>query len=912
MSKQAAIKTMLLGGVAAFSMSPAFSQEAPGDEGNRDSIIVTGTRISDFEAPTPVTAISQVQLQRKAIVRVSELIDDIPALAANQNTGRSSAPVGASNFDLRSLGPARTLLLIDGRRVAASDPTGAFDTNLIPASLIERVEIVTGGASAAYGSDAVSGVVNITLDHDFVGVKGDVQYGVSTYDDVQAPAVSLAAGHAFADDRLHIVASFDYYDNEGQTNESTRPWGRRGYAQVTNTNPPPVRIASPDAVFSQLTDGGVSALRNIPALRGIQFGEGGEVLPFTYGESVGSTYMIGGDGGSLLGMANVYPEVARISGFSRATYELTDSIDIYADVLIAKTDIYSDGTTATNRGDIAIDIDNAFLPQEVRDIMVANSVDTFYMGRIGVEEGPFANTVDNKFKRYGLGAKGELGANWTWDAVVQHIQNDYYREDINNRNVRRYSLGVDAVIDPVTNDPICRSLLNNPGSTNPDIANCVPINVFGPGSVDQAALDYIGGAAVLDSEQTQTLVAVNLQGSPFSTWAGDVSVAVGGEWRKDEIDASSDPLSQQRGWITVNPQPLSGEVSVKEAYGEVVVPLMADQPMGYLLDVNGAVRVTDYSTSGTVMAWKAGMNYAPTPDIRFRGTYSRDIRAPSVNELFSGQNQSITNMIDPRDNSNPTVVALTGGNPSLDPELSNAWTAGVVLTPGWASGLRLSFDYYSFKIEDAIAALDAQTVIDNCFILMQTSLCDSISEGPTGMITQVQATLLNAASAKSHGFDVEFNYGVPVFNGAIDFRVLATHIGELSTTISGVKQDLVSQLGTESGGGVPEWRFVAGAQYSDDRFGAGFLVRYIDDGVNRVGYVDGVDIDENFIPSKTYVDVNLDYYVTQNIQVYGKINNLFNVEPALAPSPITSPSYHGGAYHDRIGRYFKIGARFQF
>ena len=134
----------------------------------------------------------------------------------------------------------------------------------------------------------------------------------------------------------------------------------------------------------------------------------------------------------------------------------------------------------------------------------------------------------------------------------------------------------------------------------------------------------------------------------------------------------------------------------------------------------------------------------------------------------------------------------------------------------------------------------------------------------------------------------------------------------MSTTISGVKQDLVSQLGTESGGGVPEWRFVAGAQYSDDRFGAGFLVRYIDDGVNRVGYVDGVDIDENFIPSKTYVDVNLDYYVTQNIQVYGKINNLFNVEPALAPSPITSPSYHGGAYHDRIGRYFKIGARFQF
>ncbi|WP_165793830.1 TonB-dependent receptor plug domain-containing protein [Hyphococcus luteus] len=911
MKTQLKLKTALLSCASACVMAaqPAWAQ----DEGVQDTITVTGTRISDFDAPTPVTAFDEEEIDRKAVFRISDLVVDVPAFVPHQNIGKFSEAIGTSYFNLRGLGFARTLTLLDGRRLAPTSPDGIVDTNVIPLSLIKKVEIVTGGASAAYGSDAVSGVVNLTLDHRLEGVKGDIQYGISTYDDVSAPAVSLAAGHSFADDRLHIVAGFDFYDNNGQLAQGTRPWGDDNTALVTLPDGPPNRTQANNAVYSQLTYGGVSSLNNIPELQGIQFGPGGEVQPFQYGTAVGSTWMIGGDGVSMANEANIYPKVSRQAGYARATFDLTDTTELFADALYSHTYAFSDSAyVSTNRSPLAIDIDNPFLPQGVRDIMMDNGVDTYYLRRILGEQGPITNANDIDYQRYGAGAKGELSGGWNWDVTFQYSKSNFYREDGGNTNLRRLSLGTDVVLDPMTNDPVCRSSLNNPSSTDPDIANCVPVNLFGEGSLNGSALDYISGTAVLDSEQKQTLVSFNLSGSPFQTWAGDVSVAVGGEWRKDELSATTDPISAMTGWYAVNSQPLSGEVSVKEAYTEVVVPLMSDQPMGYSMDVNGAARVTDYSTSGTVVTWKAGMNYSPTPDIRFRGTYSRDIRAPSVNELFSGQSQFVNQLVDPRDNSNPTVPLLTGGNPTLDPEKSNAWTVGVVLTPGFANGLSLSFDYYSFKIKDAIASLDGQTIVDNCFILMQTSLCDAIMQNSNGNITEVQATLLNAAAASAKGFDVQMDYGVPFLSGDLNFSVLANYVGELSTTISGVKSDVVGQLASETAGGVPEWRFNLGARYVTDDFAAGVLVRYVDNGVFRTAYTEGVDIDDNTIPSRTYVDVDISKRITENIQLYGKINNLFNVAPPAATTFITQPNYNGGAFHDRIGRYFKVGARFQF
>ncbi|HEY0942272.1 MAG TPA: TonB-dependent receptor [Steroidobacter sp.] len=908
-------KVALLGCVnmAVMAVSPAGAQDAA--SGLEEVVVTaTGTRISGFDAPTPLTEVSRDDLEAKAVQRVSDLLVDVPAFSANQNIGRTSASIGASNFDLRGLGTARTLLLLDGRRVAPTDPAGTIDTNIIPASLIKSIEIVTGGASAAYGSDAVSGVVNIFLDDEFEGLKGDFQYGMSSYEDVETAAASLTGGHAFMGGRLHVVGSLDYYDNRGQLRQASRPWGRNDYALITNPNGPPSQVRARDTRYSQLTNGGVATLNNIPALRGIQFGPGGTVLPFNYGTSVGSTFMIGGDGGSMADNANILPEIGRKSAFTRATFDINDSVSIYADALYSKTDAFSDSAYAVNRTPIAIGIDNAFLPQDVRDIMTANGASTFFMGRIVEEAGTTNTSIDNTVERYGFGLEGRFGDGWRWDTAVQFSRNDFHREDGNNQHLRRYAFGVDSVINPATNQPICRALLNAPNSTDPDIANCVPINIFGVGSISPQALDYFRGTAVLDSQQEQRLFGFNLSGSLFQTWAGDVAVAFGGEYREDEIKASSDPISQSNGWFAVNAKPLSGKVDVKEVYAEAVVPLLNDSPFGYAMDVNGAVRVTDYSTSGRVNTWKLGVNYSPIDQLRLRATVSRDIRAPSINELFSGQNQSVNILFDPRPDrlANVTAPLRTGGNPDLDPEISDALTVGLVYQPHWADGLRMSVDYYSFEIEDAIATLTGQQILDGCFNLGQQQLCNAITLDGTGAISLVQATLINAAAVKTSGFDIELGYSLPLGADKLDLRLLGTYVDELVTTINNVSTDVLHQLGSEASGGIPQWRFVTSARYVRPTFSAGVLVRYIDSGLYRSNFVSGVNIDDNSIPSRTYVDVDYSKTLNDHFEVYAKVNNVFDVDPPLAPSQITEPNYNSGAFHDRIGRYFKLGARVQF
>jgi iron complex outermembrane recepter protein len=901
--------------LAIMGVSTAGAQEAS-EATELEEIIVTatGTHITGFDAPTPLTTVTAKELQTKAVQRMSDLIIDVPAFSANQNIGRSSAPIGASNFDLRGLGTTRTLLLVDGRRVAPTEPTGTIDTNIIPAGLIKNLDIVTGGASAAYGSDAVSGVVNITLNDRFEGLKSDVQYGRSTYGDVSSPAASLTGGHGFVGGRLHVVGSLDYYNNHGQLVQSSRPWGRDDYALIPNSSGTPRLLEASGVRFSQLTFGGVTASNSIAALRGIQFGPGGTVQPFNYGSNVGTTFMIGGDGAALAGDANILPELERSAAFTRATFDATDRITLYADALYADFEGYSDSTFAVNRQPIPISINNAFLPQPVRDIMVANGATSFNMGRIVGEAGKTNTSVDNTVQRYGLGARGELGDTWHWDTAVQYSRTDYDRVDGNNQNLRRYSLGVDSVINPANGQPICRSLLNAPTSTDPDIANCVPINIFGAGSISQAALDYFTGASILNSEQEQTLVGVNFDGSLFTVPAGDVSLAVGGEYRKDEIVATSDPISQATGWFAVNSKPLSGDVNVKEAYAEVVVPLLRDKPAASLLDVNGAVRLTDYSTSGSVTTWKTGFNYSPVSDVRLRATLSRDIRAPSINELFSGQTQIVNILVDPRSNTAGPVPVFTGGNPTLTPETSKAYTAGVVYTPVWAQSLRMSVDYYSFEITDAISALGltGQQVLDGCFIQNQQTLCNAISFNPDGSLRQIAGTLINVAEAETSGIDVELGYAMPVGAAKMDFRLLGTYVDKLNTTLNGVTRDVVGQLGSESSGGIPKWRFVGSARYSRSTWGAGVLLRYIHSGVYRTDFVDGVDINDNTIPSKTYVDLDFSQRFGEGFEVYAKVNNVFNVDPPLAPSQITEPNYNSGAFHDRIGRYFKLGARFQF
>lgn len=874
-----------------------------------EEVVVSGSRIErvGFEAPTPVTAITSEELEMKSYRNVSQMMEDYPALEPNVTTQRNSVPIGESNWDLRGLGAQRTLLLVDGRRMAPTNPLGTVDANVLPAPLIRQVEIVTGGASAAYGSDAVSGVVNVFLDSEFEGLKGDVQFGQTQHGDAQEKSASLTGGWSFAGGRGHIVASGEVLRNEGLSRQAERDWGAKGYAVLSNPNPQgPSRLVLPNTRLARMTDGGV--IVSPGPLQYTQFLEGGTTAPFQRGENAGTVFMTGGDGASFSDEGNIAPEVERESAFVRAQYDFTDDFRAYAEVLYADAMAAYDISPNYDNGNLQIFADNAYLPQSVRDVMLANGMSSFRMGRTNVDLGGYNyGYVDNTTMRYAAGVEGSFGSSWRWDAYYQYSDNDYYTPLLGNRINSNWLLAVDAVVDPASGDIVCRSTLSDPGN------GCVPMNVFGPNTATPEVIAYTTGTSWQDTNQRQSNAAVNLQGDPFSTWAGPVAVAVGLEYREDEIEGTSDPISQQNGFRSVNPKPLSGDVSVTEGYIETVVPLAANLPGVKSLEFNGAARLTDYSTSGEVTTWKAGMTYAINDAVRLRTTLSHDIRAPNIQELFAEGVRSLSGVIDPVTNTNVNSINITGGNPDLEPEEADTFTIGVVLEPSWLPGVRASIDYYDIEISGAISSVGWQGAIDRCYF-GQLSYCASIIRDPvTNQILQVSANLFNADAVETSGVDVELLYTTPVdaivggFAGNLTLRLLANFADTRATISDGIANEAV---GEESG--VPEWRINVSATYDAGPARIGLQYRYIDDTVDDLLYVEGVDINDNQIPSSYYLSLYGTWQVRDSWQLFGRIDNLLDRDPPVTTNSIISPQTATSPYFDRLGRRFSVGLRYKF
>ncbi|MFL9839632.1 TonB-dependent receptor [Sphingomonas sp. ST-64] len=935
----AGMPALLVPGLAhAQEAAPVPEESAPAQQSPEDveAITVTGTRISGFTAPTPLTTLRSEDIELKAASTVADLLDDVPQLRVNQNIGKSSEPIGASNADLRGLGSQRTLVLIDGRRVAFTDPAGTIDTNIIPVSLISTAEIVTGGASAAYGSDAVAGVVNFVLDKNLQGLKLDVSYGQTIYDDHRRPSVSAAYGTKLLDDRLQLTFAGDYLRNSGQTSQAARPWGDNQTALLTNpaytpTNGQPRLIISDNARFTQMTAGGVITRTNSnpnatgPSLAqrlgfapgsGVQFDANGNPIPFTYGTNIGGTFMTGGDGAQVTDDGNIMPQIERITGYGGLRFDLSDSVTFFTDFLYSRVDTLSDLTPNPDNGGITIRSDNAYLATSVRNAMTAAGITSFTMGRMNYEDGYSLFDSRTESRRFTFGVEGRFGNGWTWDVSGQISRNDYEQLSYNNRINARWFLGLDSVINPATNQPICRALLNNPNPTaaqDPygDIRSCVPIDPFGAGAVSDAALAYYRGTSVTRASQHQDVFAANLSGSPFATWAGEVKIAVGAEYRREKTTLTSDPDSSARRWRSVNSQPFSGEFDVKEGYAEIVVPLAKDAPFADNLDINGAIRYTDYELSGGVTTWKVGANYSPIPDVRFRATLSRDIRAPNNWELFSRGNQVINAIIDPRTNISRQTVQITSGNPALEPEKADTFTGGVVFQPGFLPGFSASVDYYRIKINGAIATVAPQNIVNFCEE-GRTEFCAGVIRDPvTGIITQVNVTPFNADSLKTSGVDVELQYRFDLGGGRLSLRGLANYVAEISTTSNGVTNDYVGLAGiSPPPQGLPEWRVNIDANYSIGGLRLGASYRYVDGGKFDTRFNTTVlDIADNTVSGRSYVDLSAAYKLTSAVEIYGRVENLFNTYPPVTPNGITQPTIANSQFFDRRGTFFVVGGR---
>jgi outer membrane receptor protein involved in Fe transport len=546
--------------------------------------------------------------------------------------------------------------------------------------------------------------------------------------------------------------------------------------------------------------------------------------------------------------------------------------------------------------------------------MMANNINSFGFGRLNLEDGYSQNNSVSRALRYAAGLEGTIDG-WSWDLNVQRSDNRFRQESANNRVAARWSQGVDSVISPITGQPVCR--INANASTTDDNPACVPINVFGAGSISQQALNWYRGTSFYDAKMTQTVAGANLSGSPFKTWAGDVKLAVGGEYRAETINSISDPISMISGWRSINQQPFAGKLNVKEFYAETAVPLAKDVAFADTLEASGAIRYTDYSSSGSVTTWKVGLNYAPIKDIRFRGTISRDIRAANINELFAGQNQVINSISDPRTNVAANTLQLTGGNRNLNPEKADTKAIGVVLQPSFIPGLNASIDYYSIKIDGAITAIAPQTIVNNCFVASITSFCGLITQSPANQITSIRATLINAQTIEAAGIDFELSYRRPVewfgTAGSIGSRLLVNYVDKLQLTASGVTTITLGDIATDPGG-QPRWKANYDLTYSGGPLRLGAYVRYIGGGKFRTIYVDNVDLpaDQNRVKGRAYVDLSASYKLTDNIEVYGKIDNLLDVDPPIIPNNIIQPTVSNSQMYDKIGRYYVGGVRLRF
>lgn len=944
------VSALALGSV--WLTTSAFGQEAQVSDtagaaaaaaGAGEEVVVTGSRIgkSGFETPTPVTEISPAQLEVKQLVSVVDLFQDIPSLTPNQQQS-DVVDVGVSNFQLRDLGATRTLVLINGLRTEFTSVNGGFDVNTLPTSLIQHVDIVTGGASAAYGSDAVAGVVNITLDTNFTGFKANVDGGISAYGDDGTKNASAAYGTEFANGRGHIVIGGEWFDQDGVRYQGSRPWANTNAGVIANPACKTIittcteLFRTTDVVPSNMTDGGVivgartASGGSSNVLNNIQFGPGGVPEPFAVGGMAGSTYMIGGDGSLASRTMGLQAALQRDNALMHVKYDISNDVNAWAQFLFARSSGFYPIVPNFSAGNISVSDQNPFIPAPIKSIMSANNITSLVMGRSNVDLAPFDYGRDlasgiNKDLDTSVGLKGKFGLfgkSWSWDVSGQYDHNLFTTIVGQNQITQNYANSIDSIANPAAGGvpgvapgvPVCRSTLTNPNN------GCVPIDLFGPNTVTPGVTNYIMGTSWVDAALDMYDASANIHGEPFSTWADPEEVAFGGEWRRQTTSSVSDPISAVGGFRNGNQEPYSGAYSVGEAYLELGTPLAKDLPLIKSLNLDTAIRATDYSTSGYVNTWKIGVNYAATDEVRFRATKSRDIRAPDLTDLYqSGALRNGGNVTNPSTGAQSIINTLTTGNPKLLPEIGDTITAGAVYTPHWLPGFNASLDYWHIKLNGAITIETPQQIINACFAGQQ-QYCSAIQYSPTtGLISQVASTGFNAGYLETDGFDFELGYRFsladifPTLGGEVQLHALGTYMMHYITSQLGVTVDEAGCVGNCS---LPQLRYNLNAIYIKDPWEISLTGNWMGGGVfdqlysSRYSAADGgKTINDNNVDGRFYVNLFVGYQISTAWQAYARVNNLFNVSPPQLPDTLAFQHVLSGGIYDRIGAEFLVGLK---
>jgi len=819
-----------VGATLGFTALAALAQDDADADDEIEEIIVTSSRIQkpDYAFSNPVISVDAEAISFSGATNVGDFLRDLPALTgsldANDAAGSNAfiGGTGLSLLDLRNLGFDRTLVLVDGRRHVASLPgSAAVDVDTIPIDLIERVEVQTGGASAIYGADGVSGVVNFIMQKDFEGVRIKARGGQSRESDGDNRRISILAGTNFADGRGNIAASFEY-NKDDRINAADRLFAAGGQRRIFVDNPAelggddpnvPDRIPLGDIRFfdSSLAGAVDTDFDFVNDFNGDDTPFDGGSIPF-----IPPFLQQGGDGTPLdFFIGDILPEETRYTGNLFGRYELGDRLTLFAEAKFSRLEALTE-SQPTFDFFLFIEPDYAFMPP---NIAAAAGGQEVLVSRDHFDLGVRGEDITRDTIRTVLGIEGDLTDNLRYEVSYVYGETEVENNITNNRYNDRWAAALDAVIDPSTGQATCRSNLDPSAvpfnlvwqgweadfeplegtwagsfTPGPD-SGCVPVNIFGEGAVSAEAAAWINATSLARSKLTQNVFQAYVSGDTgnwFELPAGSVGYAAGFEWREEKSE-SNPPIEDQLGLTFGNVlSPERGSYDVAELFAEVDVPLVTGAAWADLLSVDAAVRLSDYNTIGDATTWKVGGIWSPVEDITFRATVAEATRAPNIGELFDPGGQTFQFIDDPCDVTelengtefradncrdlltglgadpdtfvDPNSASIAGtltGNPDLSEEVADTTTVGVIFRPRFIENLTIAIDWYDIELDEAINTALPQTAADLCVDLptLDNQFCGLIDreQGTAGIVNFTQQPV-NVANFTTEGYDFTVNY----------------------------------------------------------------------------------------------------------------------------------------------------------
>ncbi len=993
----------------------------PADDASLDNtIVVTGSRIARpaLDSASPITSLSADQLLSQGNLSVGDALNNLPSLRSTFSQANSTQFIGTTGLnllDLRGLGTSRTLVLVNGKRhITSSEGDFAVDTNTIPVDLIERVDTVTGGTSAIYGSDAIAGVVNFVLKRNYEGISLRAQGGVTDRGDRGAYFAAGTFGKNFDEGRGNIAVALEYAKNN-TLRYTDRPdltgayTGRRQFnlSSPVNNDDVPDRTFFNGGIYSLgLSEGGTFipynaasattcvsngtvATRNPLSCRPngfprvFRFNTSGRLEEANYGTTdfrpFGSSNVLGGVGGSTLSNYGVLqPGLQRYSANVLAHYDVSDAFKPYIEAKYVRVESTQESSPtfaqngsatnpafAANSNGVPIFFDNAFLnPADaafIRSTLVSslNPNPTFFrLSRNNLDFGSRGELATRQTYRVVAGVEGDFNEDWHYDVSFNYGRFDNKLISRNNRIESRFRAAADAVRNGA-GQIVCR--INADASTANDDAGCIPISLFGASNatLTPQALSYFMTDTRYRGRAEEYVVNGFVSGDSsqlFSLPGGPVSFSLGGEYRRETASSAFDPIvsSGQTFLNAIAPfNPPAFEV--KEAFGELNIPLLKDVFAFKELTLTGAGRVSDFKgATGTVYSYNAGIVWAPIRDIRFRGSYSRAVRAPTLSDLYSSPSQNFATIADPCDRLystngpnnganrqancraiglDPTtfentaarssnLAILSGGNPNLREEKSDSYTVGFVLQPRFLRGFSVTADYYDIKVKSVISSISGQQTVDSCFdsATLDNQYCALINPRQGNGFFASPALLVssvNFSALRAKGIDVDANYQYQFDeNNSFSLRFIGNYVKNRSDFPYLDTPDLPERIRGELGD--PIYSFNASANVKLSGLTLGYQARYI----GRQSVTDweathdskqGPAYDPDYsspryYPVVWYHDFRLGYDINEKFNFYAGVDNAFDRLPPLGLLGTTD----GGAIFSNTGRFLYAGVKANF